>query len=90
MMAIERTTVEGLQGQGERPASLLLKHLIHESGLEQGEFARRLGVDPSLVSLICNSRRGMGGKMVRALLRAYPEHKDEIIEAFIKDEEGIE
>ena len=50
--------------------------------LNQGEYAEKLGISRPFLNLILNGRREPGILAMRGLLRAFPDNRDEIVEAF--------
>jgi len=53
-----------------------------QGDLNQGEYAEKLGISRSFLSLILNGHREPGLLVMRGLLRAFPDNRDKIIEAF--------
>ncbi len=63
----------------------LIRRLQHQDGLSQKQLADRLDVSPSIVSLVINGKRPASRKMVRALIKAYPDYAEEIASAWQAD-----
>lgn len=65
------------------PKSPTLRELVimlkGDSTLQQ--FANKLGVDPSTISLIVNGKRGVGMKIYRRLLAVYPDMREQFMAA---------
>ena len=53
-----------------------------QGDLNQGEYAEKLGISRPFLNLILNGRREPGILAMRGLLRAFPDRRDEIVEAF--------
>jgi len=53
-----------------------------QGALNQGEYAELLGISRPFLNLILNGRREPGILAMRGLLRAFPDNRDEIVEAF--------
>ncbi len=63
----------------------LIRRLQHQDGLSQKQLADRLGVSPSIVSLVVNGKRHASWKMAVALVKAYPDYAEEIASAWQAD-----
>ena len=50
--------------------------------LNQGEYAEKLGISRPFLNLILSGHREPGLLVMRGLLRAFPDNRDKIIEAF--------
>lgn len=60
----------------ERPCDVIRRYLS-DSGLTQGQFAQRLGVDPSYASKLLRDQFGIGPDMALKLAKAFPETEPE-------------
>ena len=57
-----------------------------QGDLNQGEYAEKLGISRPFLNLILSGHRGPGILVLRGLLRAFPDNRDEIVEAFLGEE----
>ena len=53
-----------------------------QGDMNQGEYAELLGISRPFLNLILNGHREPGLLVMRGLLRAFPDNRDEIVEAF--------
>ena len=47
-----------------------LKEILEDRGISQSKLARHVQVDPGVINLICNGRRGISAAMAKKLARA--------------------
>lgn len=63
---------------------MTIRELFEElkSGMTQTQFAAMIGVTQVSVSLILSGKRRPGPKVVKGLLKAFPERRGEILAVF--------
>lgn len=58
-----------------------VKQLVFTRGWSEAEFAHKLGVSRSMVNRVFNGKRNCGSKMIKGLLRVFP---DAVLDLIIK------
>lgn len=48
-----------------------LKEELEERGISQSMLAQHIGVEPGVINLICNKKRGVSASMAKKLARAF-------------------
>jgi plasmid maintenance system antidote protein VapI len=51
--------------------------------MSKRQFAKTLGIAPSMLTFLYNGTKRMGNKTAAGLLKHYPEHRDRILEVFL-------
>ncbi len=74
-----------IDSERHKPATMRELVITLKGNESLGEFGKRLGVDPSTISLIIRGKRDVGMKVYRRLLAVYPDMREQFLAAMRRE-----